>query len=288
MNGCLLKIKESYSGLTPSERKVASYVMHNPDNSVGLSIGELAGLSGASKAAIIRFCKTLGFEGYREFAIKMATDMALSRENSADKQYTDIQVGDNLETIVRNISHNNKKAIEDTVKVLDKNEVKRAIEALRSAGRIDFYGTGASGLVALDAQQKFMRINRFANAYADTHLQATSATILAPGDAAVFISYSGETRDVVELIDIAKAAGAVTIAITRYGSSTLSEKADINLHISSPETSIRSAASSSRIAQLNIIDILFTGLASEDYPEIRNYLELTGAVKGLKRLHERS
>ena len=284
MSGCLIKIKESYSGLTPSERKVASFVLQDPAKSVGLSIGELAELSGASKAAIIRFCKTLGFDGYRDFSIKIASDIAVSREKSGDKLYTDIKVGDDLDTIIRNISHNNKQAIDDTLKVLDFHEVERAVEALKNAGRIDFYGMGASGLVAQDGQQKFMRINRIANAFADTHLQVTAATILSSGDVAVLISYSGETKDIIDIVDLARESGATTIAITKYGNNTLSGKADICLQISSPETSMRPAASSSRVAQLNIIDILFTAIASENYSEIKNYLERTSKVRELKEL----
>jgi len=265
---------------------VAGYILKYPEQSVGLSIVELAERSGASKAAIIRFCKTLNFEGYREFSIKMASDIAVSLENDQDSGYTDIQVGDNLETLIKNVSLNNKKSIDDTIEVLDFNEVQRAIDVLRNARRIDFYGVGASGIIAQDAQQKFMRINRYANAFADSHLQATAATILSPGDAAVFISYSGETRDIVETLGFARKAGAVTIAITKYGNSTLSEKADIRLQISSPETSMRSAASSSRIAQLNIIDILFTGIANLDYPEIKKYLDRTRNIRSLKRFNK--
>ena len=216
----------------------------------------------------------------------MASDIAISRENEQADGYTDIQVGDDLETLIRNVSLNNKKSIDDTLEVLDFEEVHRAIEVLRTAGRIDFYGVGASGIIAQDAQQKFMRINRYANAFADSHLQATAATILSLGDAAVFISYSGETRDIVETLGFAKEAGAVTIAITKYGNSTLSEKADIRLQISSPETSMRSAASSSRIAQLNIIDILFTGIANLDYPEIKKYLDKTRTIRSLKRFNK--
>ena len=286
MHGCLLKVREIYSYLTPSEQKVAGYILNYPEQSVGLSIVELADLSGASKAAIIRFCKTLGFDGYREFALKIATDIAVSMENEQDDGYTDIQVGDDLETLIRNVSHNNKKSIDDTLEVLDAEEMRRAIEVLHVAGRIDFYGVGASGIIAQDAQQKFMRINRYANAYTDTHLQATAATLLSPGDAAVFISYSGETRDIIDTHSLAKKAGATTIAITRYGNSTLSGKADIRLHISSPETSMRSAASSSRIAQLNIIDILFTGIATLDYPKIKKYLDRTGNIKAFKRFNK--
>ncbi len=284
MNGCLLKVKEALNDLKPSERKVANYILNFPEESVGLSVGELADRSNTSNAAIIRFCKTLRFEGYREFAIKMASDIALS--NVEEDIYTDIQVGDDLDSIIKNVSHNNKKSITDTLLVLDTGEIKKAIEVLHKSKRIDFYGVGASGIIALDAQQKFMRINRYSMAYSDTHLQATAAANLSQVDTAVFISYSGETRDLVETIKIAKSTGAKTISITKFGNNTLSEKADIKIFISSPETSMRSGASGSRIAQLNVIDILFTGVGSIEYPEIKKYLDRTRKVRAIKRFHK--
>ncbi len=281
MNGCLLKVKEAVNDLKPSEKKVANYILTYPQESIGLSIGELAERSGASKAAVIRFCKTLRFDGYREFSIKLAYDF--SSKSDDEDVYTDIQVGDDLETIIKNVSHNNKKSITDSLLVLDYNELSRAVEVIHKAVRIDFYGVGASGITALDAQQKFMRINRYSMAYTDTHLQATAAANLSETDAAIFISYSGETRDIVETLKIARQTGAATISITKYGSNTLSEKADINLFISSPETTMRSGASGSRIAQLNIIDILFTAVGSIEYPEIKKYLDRTRKVRAIKK-----
>ncbi|PIE05224.1 MAG: RpiR family transcriptional regulator [Spirochaetales bacterium] len=278
MYGCILKIREILEFLTPSERKVAEFILENPEGSVGLSILELAERSGGSKAAVIRFCKSLGFGGYRDFSIKLASDTALNTREDVP-EYTDIQVGDDLQTLIRNISHNNKKSIDDTLQVLDFQEVERAVEILRRARRIDFYGMGASSIIAQDAQQKFVRINRYANAFTDSHLQAAAATILAPEDAAVFISYSGETREILEILEYARQSGAATIAITRYGKNRLAERADVRLQISSPETSMRSAAASSRIAQLNIIDILFTRIASLEYPRIKEYLDKTRRIR---------
>lgn len=281
MSGCLLKIRETFNDLTPSEKRVARYVLNFPEESMGLSIVQLAERSGGSQAAIVRFYKSLGFRGYRDFSLKMSSDIALNR--SGENEYTDIRVGDDMETLIRNVSLNNRKSIDDTLQVLDFNEAARAVETLLHARRIDFYGVGASGLIAQDAQQKFLRINRYATAFNDTHLQATAAAILTPDDAAVFISYSGETRDIIEMLGYAEKAGAATIAVTRCGKNTLSERADILLQISSPETSMRSAAASSRIAQLNIIDILFTAVAGRDYPGVKKYLNRTRAIRKVKR-----
>jgi len=276
MPGLLLKIKESLNAMSPSERKVANYILNNTDEAVGLFIGELAERCGTSKASVIRMCRTLNYDGYREFAIALASDVA--SEKPDDGAYTDIRAGDDLDTIIKNVCHNNKKSIEDTYKVLNSKDVEKAIQILHKARRILFFGVGASGLIALDAQQKFIRINKNAWAYTDQHMQATSAANLSKNDAVVVISYSGETADIIESVKVARESGATIISITKYGVSTLSEISDINLFLSSPETTMRSGAMASRIAQLTIVDIIFTGVASLEYPYIKKYLDRTKLV----------
>lgn len=273
MAGSLLKIKEAFNNLKPSEKKVADYILNNTEKIMSLSIVELAGRSGTSEAAVVRLCKTLQFSGYKDLKIDLTSDIA-SQKNEESK-YTDIRAGDRLETIVENVCHNNKKSIEDTLKVLDFGDVKNAVNAIHKAKRVDFYGVGASGIIAMDGQQKFMRINKFCQAYIDPHLQITAAATLKTGDAAIMISYSGETRDIVESMKVAKESGAIIIAITKYGKSTIGEGADIRLFLSSPETSMRSGAMGSRIAQLNMIDIIFSGVASLEYNQIKGYLDRT-------------
>ena len=281
MTGCLVKLREVFDDLKPSEKKVARYILNYTDEVVGMPIGELAERSGVSKAAVVRLSKTLGFSGYRDFAIEIAGDMASQKPD--ENEYTDIQPGDKLETIIKNVCLNNKKAIDDTLQVLDQGEVKKAVEAVHKAKQINFYGVGASGIVALDASQKFMRINKFCQAYTDPHLQVTAAANLMKGDVAFAISYSGETKDILESARVAKQSGAIIIAVTKYGKSTLSETADIKLFLSSPETTMRSGAMASRIAQLNMIDIVFSGVASMEYRQIKKNLDRTYKMTHLKK-----
>ena len=281
MPGLILKIKEALNEMKPSEKKIANFILNNTDEAVGLFIGDLAERCGTSKASVIRLSRTLNYDGYRDFAIALASDVASQKPD--DGMYTDIRAGDNLETIIKNVCHNNKKSIEDTHKVLNPKEVEKAINAIHKARKIDFYGVGASGLIALDAQQKFIRINKYAWAYTDPHLQATSAANLSKNDVVVVISYSGETKDIIDSVKIAKESGATIISISKYGINTLGEIADIRLSLSSPETTMRSGAMGSRIAQLTIIDIIFTGVASLEYPYIKKYLDRTKEVSAKKK-----
>lgn len=284
MVGILLKIKEMLNSFNPSERKIANYILNNSDEVIHLSISELSDRSCTSQAAIVRFCKIFNLKGYKDLKSEITSDLMFSQKKDEDEdRYTDISPGDKLESIIENVCLNNKKSIDDTLAVLDYKEIEKAVNAIHNAKRVDFYGVGASGIIALDGQQKFMRINKFCSAYTDPHLQITAAANIKKGDVAVVISYSGETKDIVDSMRVAKESGATIISITKFGKNTLSQEADINLFLSSPETTIRSGAMGSRIAQLNVVDIIFSAVASIEYKEIKRYLDKTYKVTSAKK-----
>lgn len=275
MSGNLIKIREIVNNLSPSEKKVAQFILEKPEQISNLSIGELAEKSGSSEATVVRLCKTLGFNGYKDFKISITKDIAYMSKDEEGEQYTDVEPGDTLESIVQNISYNNKKSIDNTLDIISFDAIQAAVSAIISADKIDFYGVGASNIIATDAMQKFTRINKIVTSYSDPHLQIASAANLNKGDVAVAISYSGDTKDTFESIKVAKESRATTISITKFGQSPISEICDINLFVSAPEISIRSGAMSSRIAQLNVIDILFAAVASKQFDIAKRYLENT-------------
>lgn len=281
----LVKLNEMMASFAPSEQKVARYISENLQNVLGLSVEELANRSGASKAAVIRFCKTIGDKGYRDLSIQLAAELALYQNDGSNEEYSDINVGDDVETILRSVSRHNVKAIEDTLLLcMDVDKIQRAVDLLEKAQRIDFYGVGASAIVALDAQNKFMRINKYATAYRESHLQLTSAVNLGETGVAVAISWSGETKDVVEAAKLAKESGASVIALAQYGTTTLSKYADIHFGLSAPEAAICCGATSSRIAQLTMIDMLYYCLVTQNYSKYKVYLERSRTeVKKKKR-----
>lgn len=279
MAGVILKMNQILEDLPFSEQKVARYVSENLEEMVGLSVEELAGRSGSSQAAVVRFCKKLGCKGYRDFSIQLVTELAvaqLSNEERAD--YGDIRAGDNAHSVIRNVCRHNIQAIEDSLSLVEPDLVELSAEKLFHAQRVDLYAIAASNLVAQDAQQKLMRINKRVTAYSDPHLQLSSASTLTAGDVAIALSWSGETREVLEAAGLAKKTGAFIIAITRYGRVTLAELADVHFGLSAPETAIRSGAMSSRIAQMTMIDILFSCVVSRHYQETVPYLERTRQV----------
>ncbi|TCZ77411.1 MurR/RpiR family transcriptional regulator [Paenibacillus albiflavus] len=282
MSGGLVRLREILDELTLSERKVAEYILNHPDEMIGMSVAQLAQQSGGSQAAVIRLCKSLGLKGYQELMIKVAVDL---QKDVGSDSYQEFHPNDTIEQIIQSVSNNNIQSIRDTAKIIDPIRIQKAVNAIIQAKRIYFYGQGASNLIAIDAQHKFLRINKTCFAFADADLQVTSSVMLTPEDVAITVSYSGETPYMIECIKRANTSGATTISLTKYGNTTISQLADIPLYSTSTENEIRSGATSSRITQLNIIDILYLGVASKQYSASLEYLEKSrDIIKKMKRL----
>jgi DNA-binding MurR/RpiR family transcriptional regulator len=278
----MLRIQEMMSNLTNKEQQIASYILDYPGDVVRMSIDELASACNVSVSSVVRLCKTLGYSGYKELCRVLSMDLALNQQDNIT--YTDVRPGDSIQNIIRSVSMNSVKAIENTMAVLDETELEKAVEAISRARRVDFYGVGTSGTVALDAHNKFLRINKISIASADPHLQVLAATTLSPQDVVVLISYTGETKDILETADVINQTGATIISITRYGRNPLSDRANIRLCSSASETLIRSATMGSRIGQLSIIDMLYTAVVSRDYDIARTHIDKTRLITARKRI----
>jgi DNA-binding MurR/RpiR family transcriptional regulator len=280
INGGLTIIRTTLESLRPSEKKVANYILEEPYEAVNSTIAELAKNSQTSEAAVVRLCKTLEIKGFQELKLRIAGDLLKSQP----EEYRDIMPDEPIQDIINKVSYNNIQAIRETIDVINHEEIEKAAEKIKQAENVIFYGVGASAIIAQDAQQKFLRINKNGTSFSDFHLAAVAAVNAGQKDVVMGISYTGETLEVVEVLQLAKEQGTTTISLTKYGKSPLSEQADIRLFIpASIESSFRSAATSSRIAQLNVIDILFTFVASRMYEKTIKYLERTRkAVEGRK------
>lgn len=270
----LLHLKSTYPTLRPAERRVAEQILEHPEEVVYLSITELATRAEVSDATVVKFCKRLGYKGFQEFKILLAQDVAVQPEPI----YGEVEPDNDVPTIKEKIFQANITALLNTAKVLNSEALELTVKAFGRANEIHFYGLGASGIVALDAEQKFSRIGLRANAFVDAHMQITRGILLKPQDVAVGISYSGETVEIVEALQVAKSAGAVTVAITNFSASTVAQEADLVLLTSSQENILRSGAISSRIAQLSTIDTLFIAVALLDYKQSKASVEKTREI----------
>ncbi|MDR2417431.1 MAG: MurR/RpiR family transcriptional regulator [Treponema sp.] len=286
MTGLLTRIREQLDDFSGVERRIADYLISNPHDILKLSIIQIAEQTNSSSAGIVRFCQKIGFDGYKSVKSALAHDLIQSFQTlSDDGSYSDISPSDSARNIIDKVFSNQIRAIEETGKMLDIAAFEDAIALLDRAHRIDIFGFGASGLVAQDMQQKLIRIGKYSFAYADVHLQFTAASSLTPDDAAVFISYSGKTRDIISCMRYVKELGVKIIAITKSGSSRVATLADIVLRVCSPEIAVRSGAMSSRIIQLAIVDMLFMGVAGKHYEQTQKSLRRSSdSVRNMRYL----
>ena len=203
-------IREAKPSMTKAERAIAEYMETELYSIAGLSLKELAQRICTSEATIVRFCKSLGFKGYRDFVIQLSKESGSRKNGDQGMMYTDIRPGDSLETIVDNVCFNNIQSITDTKAVLNLDALSSLVDMIGKADRLYFFGIGASGLVCMDAYQKFMRINKKAWALTDSHAMKQTAALLTENDLAIFISYSGKTAEIVAALNIAMKTGAKT------------------------------------------------------------------------------
>lgn len=266
----LLKIKAIFNDFTPVEQKVAEFILENPSKVPAMSIKELAVASKSSDASVMRFCKALGFSGYRSFIVGLTLAIADNEEDTG--LYTDIRPGDSVKSVIRNIFRNERQALTDTENILKTTEVEKAVAILGSSEAVHFFGIGASGLVCLDAVQKFRRIGVSSYAHTDFHDQLTSAALLGSKDACVLFTYSGKTKEIQLILKLLKAQNCKIIAVTKLRKTNLLKGADVYLNVLTREVTMRSGATGSRIAMLSLVDILLSCVLSTDYDKYEKKL----------------
>ncbi len=251
MDKTSLNIKILYDKMGKAERRIADWLMENPGEILPLSIVDLAEKCGCSEATIVRFSKRLGFSGYQGLKISLA------QENNTTSVNSSISADDEADEIYSKVCNEIYCSLEMTKDTLDYGILKEVCERIIAAGKIAVFGLGNSASIALDASHKLLRAGCEAYAYSDNHMQVIAASHLNKGDVAIGISHSGSSKDITEALDIAKKAGAYTVAITNKGKSPIQKVSDYVLYTSSDETKYNILALSSRISQLSIISAIY-------------------------------
>lgn len=276
MDNGLERIRQGISILKPSEKKVSDYILNNPKDVLHMPIAQLSEATNTSEATIIRMCKALQFKGYRDLKLSIAA--AIPQNKPIEHNYKEISAETSLSETIQHIVSNNIYSINNIIAVNEEEDLKKVIHALNTARKIVIIGVGASAIVALDFEQKLKRINKWCEALTDSHSQLVSVTNLNKEDVLFAISYSGETKEILNSVSIAKENNTKIISLTSYSNNTLQKTSTFTLFVTSTENTIRSAATASRISQLTLIDILYTGIASIHFDESVNYLEKTREV----------
>jgi RpiR family carbohydrate utilization transcriptional regulator len=254
------RIRASLPSLAPAEQRVARLVMSDPRVFASLPVSQLAERAHVSKPTVVRFCRSMGYDGLSDFKLKLAGTVSegvpfIHRSVDVDDKTSDVVVKVIDNTVAAFLKYRN----DASTAAIDKAAVAMAA-TFQTGKRIEFIGAGNSGIVAQDAQHKFFRLGVNTVSYSDGHMMVMSASIMGPGDCLVIISNSGRTRDLMDACDIARKNGATTITITASGS-PLATAGHIHLAADHPEGYDRYSPMVSRLLHLMVVDILATCVA---------------------------
>jgi len=264
----LQHIAQSRSLLRKSELKVADHVLLDPAAVMHSSMADLAHTVGVSEPTIVRFCRAIGCLGFQDLKLKLAQSLAAGASFGQFSISEQDAIGDISQKIFDTTLH----TLMDVRERLDPQDLERAVAAIARAERVEFYGFGASGAVATDAQHKFFRLLLSAAAYSDPHMQAMSAVTLKPSDVAICISQSGRSKDLLITANVVRETGATLITLCP-SQTPLAELATINLAIDVQEDTEIYTPLTSRIAHLVVIDVLAMGVAMARGPGLVNHLK---------------
>lgn len=262
------QIQSYYPSFTRTEKKIAQYILDNYTDIMYLSVTELADLAGVGETTVFRFCKKMGFKGYPEFKLIIAQDIVNFEEENDDNNDTY-----HFAEIIKNNIVNK---ISECYTSLDIANLNDAINYIYEAKRIFFFGTGSSGISATTAQERFMRVGITTDVALDSHRQSMVASILSKQDVIVALSLSGNTKDIIDAIEIAKENGVKIIVVTSYIRSHITKYADIVLQTAGKEHLMEGGTLVSSISQLYIVDLLVTGVSLLNKENAQYMREKTG------------
>lgn len=256
MTGILDRIRENYTRFTKAEKKVADYVFDNPRKVLYTSITELALNCKVGDTTVFRFCKELKLNGYQEFKMLLAQDITKKGQEKGQVAGI-IESGDDTRTICEKTLSAHMEGLKETYQLLDYEQVAKAVDLMSAARRIHFFGVGSSGTIALEAKQKFMRIIPNVEFTGDAHMQHIAASLLEARDIAIIFSYSGSSKDMIEVHKLIKQNGCPSVIITHFAKTALTERAEAVLLCGSNEGPLDGGASTTSIVQLYILEVLY-------------------------------
>ncbi|OED58770.1 MurR/RpiR family transcriptional regulator [Acholeplasma laidlawii] len=275
----MLKNKEA---LSMAERIVLDYLIENKTLLKDFSVEKIAEAAYTSPASVVRMCKKLGYNGFKDFKIDFI--LANSKvEIPETSEYTDVILIKDQNNGKKAIE-NNIRALEETINLYDEKTYTKAASLIMNARKILIFGKGSSFLVCKDLEMKLRRINKFCVAQGESHDQLVDASFINNKDVVIFISNSGKTKEIISSALLAKENKTPIISITRIGSSILADISDVVLYTSALESEFRSAAMTSRISQMSVVDALYAKCAYTDIDRSIQALETTyRTIKKFKR-----
>ncbi|TDN60848.1 MurR/RpiR family transcriptional regulator [Scandinavium goeteborgense] len=261
---CLIRIRQRYSGLAQSDKKLADFILAQPDEARHLSSQQLAGVAGVSQSSVVKFAQKLGFKGFPALKLALSEALASNPNPQSMPVHNQIRGDDPLRLVGEKLIKDNISAMHASLDVNTEEKLRESIDLLRNARRIVLTGIGASGLVAQNFSWKLMKIGFNAVAEQDMHALLATVQAMTSDDLLLAISYSGERREINLAADETLRVGGKILAITGFSPNALQQRASHCLYTIAEELATRSAAISSTSAQMMLTDLLFMGLVQQD------------------------
>lgn len=262
-----LRVQGIYDSLSNAEKKAAAYFLSHVESVFSKPIAELAEESGVSKVAWVRFCKAIGFDGLKDLKKHLFNELFQNTDTQEnDAACPDIRNAAGIGQLIISAKNNTIRGIQDAARLLEPAAVEEAAKMILRARSVRIFGLGGSAPAAEDLYGRLLRTGRNACFSSDRYLQLSYASNMGPDDTAVLFSASGKTSEILEILSLAGERHAPTIAVTAFGRNPLAVNSDIRLYISAAESSPRSGAMNSRIAQLMAVDILFAAITQLSDP----------------------
>nr|WP_057810975.1 MurR/RpiR family transcriptional regulator [Furfurilactobacillus siliginis] len=246
-------IKANYQHLTGADKKIADFILANPAPASEMTIQDLAENVKVSTATVSRFVKRIGWHSFREFSLGFG-----GIANQTDDFFSEIEEGDAPAVVVDKVFQGADNALDATRALLKEKDLSAAITLLTKARTLSFFGFGGSSVAALDGYHKFLRTTTHPQFHPDVDIQLMQAVKMDEQDVAILVSHSGRNHDTLMIADQLRANHVPMIAITSYPASPLAKKSTLVFQSVAEEVNYRSESMSSLIAQLTIIDSLFT------------------------------
>lgn len=277
------RISSTYYKLTATEKKAADYLMGHLSQAQFLSISELAEACGVAEATISRFCRRLGYGGYSAFKLAIAKSLAPVPRPLREAK-GEVGPGDGVLEMAEKLLHINTHAMVQTLELLSPGVLEQAADLLCSARQVYCMGQGGSMILAMEAAHLFSTCWPHYHAVQGSHIQAITAALLGEEDVLLFFSYSGSTRDILDLMQVARERRCRIILITRFPKSPGAAMADVVLQCGSDEGPLQMGTVPARISQLFLVDLLFNEVCRRNLPEAMQNRERTASALAAKHI----
>ncbi|GAB2593919.1 MurR/RpiR family transcriptional regulator [Pseudactinotalea suaedae] len=283
--GTALQVSQQVESALPqmsgAMRKIGRVLLGDPTAPLRMAITELAHRAGTSPATVTRFCRMLGYDGYVQFRVAVATDVG--RAPTRIEIGTAFQPSDEPRDVLRTLLSGHVSSLQSTASGIDLEVSARIAHAIAHCRQVDLYGTGGSAVVAQEMEHRFFRIGVNTHAWADVHTGLASASMLGSSDVAIGISNSGETVETIEMLARARDGGALTVAITSHRNTPLEAVADECLLAAVPNQYLHPADLSTKHAQLLVLDFIYILVMQEDYAGAVAKLDVSAAAVATHR-----